>query len=239
MHNGGKYGESTVRESVFHWLGFDFVSLSSEAPTDGDATRQCEELFFRFRAALEPHGLDLLTTIRSRLFGRNGDARDAASAVRSHVLSGPARAATSSYIAPERFDSGALVAMDLIAVRPRPDCPKRIRENDPPRTPCRYLTCGPLVVLSGQTAVLPTLEIQVTTDILPRIGQYLAEAGSGWDRVAEVKCYLHKEESSDHMRTLFLEIAPALPPVFACYPVEGYSAPGKRVEVEVTALARP
>lgn len=227
-----------MRESVFHWLGFDFVALSSEAPANGEASHQCDELFTRFQTVLESHGLDLSDTVRSRLFARDRDARDAASAVRSRVLSGPARAATSSYIAPDRFDSGAAVAMDLIAVHPQPACPKRVRENDPPRTPCRYLTCGPLVVLSGQTAVLPTLETQVTTNILPRIGQYLAEARSGWDRVAEVNCYLHKDESPDHMRALFLEVATMLPPLFACHPVEGYSARGKRVEVEVTALGQ-
>lgn len=227
-----------MRESTFHWLGFDFVALSAEAHGGGDAAVQCERLFARFAAALDRHGLDLAATVRSRLFARDRASRDAASEVRVQTLSGPARAATSSYIAPARFDSPAAVAMDLIAVRPRAGCAKRIRENDPPRTPCRWLTCGPLIVFSGQTAVLPDLEIQAITDILPRLTAYLEEEGCGWGEVAEVNCYLHKDESPEHMRELFLRIAPALPPMFACHPVEGYSAPGKRVEVEVTALAR-
>lgn len=225
-----------MQESVFHWLGFDFVGLSAEAAPSGDAAGQCASLFAQFETALARHGLDLGATVRSRLFGRDRAARDAGSAVRLEVLSGPARCATSSYIAPARFASDALVAMDLIALVPRPGAAKRIRENDPVRTPCRWLTCGPLIVFSGQTAVLPDLEAQVTTDILPRITEYLAEEGCGWEHAAEVNCYLHADESPAEMRALFLRTAPRLPPLFACRPVEGYSVPGKRVEIEVTAL---
>lgn len=225
-----------MRESVFHWLGFDFVGLAAEADAKGDAARQCEALFTRFEDALAGHGLDLSATVRSRLFGRDRAARDSASTVRVETLSGPARCATSSYIAPTRLESAGDVAMDLIAVRPRDGHAKRIRENDPVRTPCRWLTYGPLIVFSGQTAVLPNLEIQVTTDILPRIASYLEEEGCGWEHVAEVNCYLHKDEDPAFMRELYLRFAPSLPPQFSCRPVEGYSARGKRVEIEVTAI---
>lgn len=224
-----------MRESVLNWLGFELVTLSAEADVKGDATRQCARLFDRFADALAQRGLDLSAAVRSRLFGRDRAARDAASATRVERLSGPARCATSSYIAPKRFSSDADVAMDLIAVRPHGALSKRIRENDPMRTPCRWLTFGPLIVFSGQTAVLPTLEMQVTTDILPRITSYLEEEQCGWKHVAEVNCYLHREEDPAFMRDLYLRFAPNLPPRFACHPVEGYSARGKRVEIEVTA----
>lgn len=220
---------------ILNWLGQEFVSLAAEAEAGGSAAQQTRSLFDRFEGTLEGHGLTLADTVRSRLFGHDRPARDAGSDVRSEVLSGPARAATSSYIAPRRFASGALVAMDLIALRPGTGLDKRIRENDPPRTPCRYLTCGPLMVLSGQTAVLPTLDEQVTGDILPRISQYLAEAGSSWALVDEANCYLHASQDPAHLRSLFLEIAPALPPRFSARFVEGYSAEGKLVEIEVTA----
>jgi enamine deaminase RidA (YjgF/YER057c/UK114 family) len=82
------------------------------------------------------------------------------------------------------------------------------------------------------------LEAQVLGDILPRIGRYLGEAGSGWDRVAEANCFLHDNESSADMRALFLKAASCLPPRFACHRVSGYSAPGKLVEVEITATRR-
>ena len=225
-----------MRVSVYNWLGQEFVELSAEAPTLASATAETEALFAAFGEVLGDHGLGLADTVRSRIFGRHRGARDEASVVRGKTLSGPARAATSSYIAPALLASDAKVAMDLIALEPGPGLEKTLRENDPPRLPCRYLTRGPLVVLSGQTAVLPTLEAQVKTDILPRITEYLAEAGSGWDRVELTSCYLHASESPDHMRALFTDMVPTLPRRFEIRFVEGYSAEGKLVEVEVTAL---
>jgi len=223
---------------VLDWLGFEFIELAAEAEPTGTPEQQARTLFDRFRTALAGHGLTIDDTVRSRLFGIDRPARDEASNVRAEVLSGAARAATSSYIAPKLFASKAAVAMDLIAVKPRAGLEKKIRENDPPRTPPRYLTYGPLMVLSGQTAVLPNLEIQVTTNILPRITEYLAEAGSGWDQVAQVSCYLHAEETADHMRALFRKMVPVFPPRFEVRFVEGYSERGKRVEIEVTATRR-
>ncbi len=227
-----------MHESVLNWLGHEFIVLSGEAPAAGDAGTQTRALFGHFSEALSRHGLSLADTVRSRLFSRDRATRDLGSSVRVEVLSGPARCATSSYIAPARLASGADIAMDLIALRPRPGLEKKIRENDPPRTPCRYLTCGPLMILSGQTCTDPGLETQVAGDILPRIKGYLAEANSSWDQVAEANCYLHESQTPDAMRALFERVAGRLPPRFACHRVAGYSAPGKLVEVEVTALRR-
>ena len=225
-----------MRIAVLNWHGFEFIELSAESTGGPSAGAQARELFARFDATLKNHGLSLADTVRSRLFATDRAARDEASNVRSEILSGPARAATSSYIAPKLFASGALVAMDLIALRRRPDMKKVLRENDPPRTPIRYLTCGPLMVLSGQTAVLPSLEIQVTTDILPRITEYLAEAKSGWDKVIQVSCYMHESQSVEALRALFRKMVPVELPRFEVRFVEGYSAAGKLVEIEVTAL---
>lgn len=225
-----------MRIGILNWLGFEFIELSAEATPGATADRQARQLFSRFEATLKGHGLSLADAVRSRLFATDRAARDAASEVRSATLAGPARAATSSYIAPKVFSSDALVAMDLIAVRPKAGVAKKVRENNPPRTPCRWLTYGPLMVLSGQTVVLPTLEAQVTTDILPRITEYLAEEKTGWDRVAQVSCYLHASQTADHMRRLFRKMVPVEVPRLEIRFVEGYSAEGKLVEIEVTAL---
>lgn len=228
-----------MRESTVNWLGQEFVFLSAEAPQTTDATTDTQALFDAFGRCLTGHGLSLADSLRSRLYGRDRAARDAASEVRSAVLAGPARCATSSYIAPDRLTAGTRVAMDLIAGISNGELVKAIRENDPPRTPCRYLTWGPIMVLSGQTCTDPTLESQVLGDILPRISTYLQEAGSGWDRVAEANCFLHEDETPAHMRALFIQHTGCLPPRFACHKVAGYSAPGKRVEIEITATRNP
>jgi enamine deaminase RidA (YjgF/YER057c/UK114 family) len=112
-----------------------------------------------------------------------------------------------------------------------------INDFEPRRSspPICYVTLGPLMVISGMTVVLPTLEDQVTTDILPRITLYLAAAGSGWNRVAKVSCYLHRSQSPDEMCALFRRTVPEWPPLFEIVFVDGYSADGKLVEIEVTA----
>ncbi len=225
-----------MHTTVTNWLGMEFIELSAEAQPGSTASEAADSLFAAFAEVLGDHDLTLADTLRSRLFGRDRAARDAASDVRRQTLAGPARAATSSYIAPRVFASDAEVAMDLIARRPSPGLEKVIRENDPPRTPCCYLTAGPLIVLSGQTAVLPDLEIQLKTNILPRITSYLAEAGSGWEQVVQTTCYLHAGESPDHLRALFSDTVPVMPQRFDIRFVEGYSAKGKLVEVEVTAI---
>lgn len=228
-----------MRIGVTNWLGMEFVELSAEAEPGAMARDQTDGLFKAFAEVLGGLGLSLDDSLRSRLFGRDRGARDEASDVRRQTLAGPARAATSSYIAPGVFASGAVVAMDLIARRPGSGLEKTIRENDPPRLPCRYLTCGPLIVFSGQTVVLPTLEVQLKTDILPRITEYLAEAGGSWEQVVQTTCYLHASQSPDHLRALFSEAVPVMPQRFEIRFVEGYSAEGKLVEVEVTALRDP
>jgi enamine deaminase RidA (YjgF/YER057c/UK114 family) len=235
---GAQTGGIIMHESVLEWLGQEFVVLSAEAPAGEDAAKGTRTLFAAFHGVLSRHGLELENSVRSRLYGRDRATRDAGSNVRMEILSGPARCATSSYIAPGRLNPGVDVAMDLIALRPSDGVRKSIRENDPPRTPCRYITCGPLMILSGQTCTDPTLEAQVVGDILPRIGGYLREAGSDWERVAEANCFLHDSESAVDMRALYLKVAPCLPPLFACHRVSGYSAPGKLVEVEITATRR-
>lgn len=225
-----------MRLTLTEWQDFAFVQLSAEAAPDGDPRTETESLFAEFSEALAAEDLSLANTVRSRIYGRDRSARDAASDVRRDALSGRARAATSSYIAPSRFASKASVAMDLIALRPAPGLDKVIRENDPPRLPCRYLTCGPLIVFSGQTAVLPGLETQLETDILPRLTAYLDEAGSTWKQVVRTVCYLHTSQSPKRLHEILDNQLPCLPQRLDVRFVDGYSAEGKLVEVEVTAL---
>lgn len=224
-----------MRVTVSEWLDAEFVEIGCEARAGDTPRAQAIDAFARTRDALGQFGLTLADVVRNRIFGADAEARDAASAVRAETLVGPARAATSSYTAPGHFASPARVALETVAVRPRPGCAKVIRENEPPRLPCRYLTMGPLLVLSGQTAVLPTLEAQVTTNILPRITDYLAEANSGWHRVAHVACVLHRSQKPDEMRALFRRMVPVAPARLDIRFVDGYSAAGKLVEIEVTA----
>jgi enamine deaminase RidA (YjgF/YER057c/UK114 family) len=224
-----------MRKRIFTWLGKEFVELSGEAKAAANASIDAQELFQRFDNELKLHGLSLANTVRSRLWGGDRASRDLASNERVKVLSGKARSASSSYIAPGHFDSAAKVAVDLLAMRPSvPSAEKRVVEYDPPIAPIRFLVYDSVVVLSGVTTVLPTLAEQFD-NIFPRIAGSLADAGSSWNKVARVSFYLHRSQTLDNLKTLFARHVTAnIPQLEYCF-VDGYSSEGKFCEVEVTA----
>jgi enamine deaminase RidA (YjgF/YER057c/UK114 family) len=179
--------------------------------------------------------LSLANTVRSRLWGRDRESRDQGSNQRVKVLSGKARSASSSYISPIRFDSNAKVAIDLLAMRPsRSDAEKVLKEYDPPIVPLRYLTYDSVVVLSGVTTVLATLDEQLD-NILPRIEDSLRNAGSSWDRVVKISFFLHRSQKLETLKELFSARVAAKIPAMEYSFVDGYSSAGKLCEVEVTA----
>jgi len=224
-----------MRKRIFTWLGKEFVELSGEAKPAANASIEAQELFRRFDEELKLHDLSLDNTVRSRLWGRDRQSRDLGSNERVKTLSGKARSASSSYIAPSHFDSTAKVAVDLLAMRPsEPNLRKRIVEYDPPIVPIRFLVYDSIVVLSGVTTVLPTLEEQLD-NILPRIAGSLSDAGSSWEKVARVSFYLHRSQALEHLKALFARrVTAKIPQMEYCF-VEGYSSEGKFCEVEVTA----
>jgi enamine deaminase RidA (YjgF/YER057c/UK114 family) len=223
-----------MRKRVFHWLGREFVSLSGEGKP-AKAAEEARELFRRFDEELKGLGLSLDHTIRTRLWGRDRQSRDQGSTERVKILSGKARSASSSFISPIHFDSDANVAIDLWAMRPsRADVQKYLKEYEPPITPLRYLIYDSVLVLSGVTAVLPTLEDQMT-DILPRIEGSLRDAGSSWERAVKASFLLHRSQSFAALKELFQKKVKAKIPQMDYFHVDGYSSEGKLIEIEVTA----
>ena len=224
-----------MQKRIFSWLGKEFLELSGEARPASTATHEAEEIFQRFDQELRVHGLSLANTVRSRLWGRDRQSRDQGSNERVKALSGKARSASSSYIAPIHFDSDAKVAVDLLAMRPsRADTEKFLKEYNPPIVPLRYLTYDSIVVLSGVTAVLASLDEQLD-NILPRIEDSLKTAGSSWDRVAKVSFFLHRSQRLENLKELFSKRISAKIPAMEYSFVDGYSSEGKLCEVEVTA----
>jgi enamine deaminase RidA (YjgF/YER057c/UK114 family) len=224
-----------MRKRIFSWLGKEFVELSGEAKPAATASEEARELFGRFDQALRQTGLSLDNTVRSRLWGRDRQSRDQGSDERVRILSGKARSASSSYIAPVHFDSNAKVAVDLMAMRPaRNDAQKRLVEYDPPIVPLRYLVYDSIIILSGVTTVLPTLGEQLN-NILPRIEGSLRDAGSSWSRVAKVSFYLHRSQTIENLMQLFRRYVSSDIAQLEYEFVDGYSAEGKLCEVEVTA----
>ena len=224
-----------MRRKIVKWNNREFVFLSCEGRKGSTATEEMEDILRRLGEELELFGLSLDHTVRTRLWGVDRESRDLGSLVRAKHNTGNARAATSSYIAPTCFESRARVGLDLIALRPsRPDLEKIIIENIPPRTPIDHLIFDSLLVLAGKTVVLPTL-VEQLDEILPRITGILDEAGSAWENVVHVSCYLHRSQKVDILERGFAKLVKTALPRMEIGFVDGYSAKGKLIEVEVTA----
>jgi enamine deaminase RidA (YjgF/YER057c/UK114 family) len=224
-----------MRKEVLTWVGREFLFLSSEAKPGANATEETREIFQRFQNELRQTELSLDNTVRTRLWGRDRESRDHANEERFTTLTGKARSVSSSYYSPSHFASEARVALDLLALRPsRSGMEKFLKEYDPPLVPLRYLIYDSVVFLSGVTAILPTIEDQIA-NILPRISGSLADAGTSWEKAAKVSFYLHRSQSLEKLRALFGEAIKADVPQMEYAFVDGYSNPGKLIEIEVTA----
>lgn len=224
-----------LRKEIIQWIGREFVYISCEGRSIGNAADEMKNIYGRVSAELGEESLTLDQTIRTRLWAVDRESRDLASDVRAGYNVGQARAATSSYIMPGHFASSARVGLDLIALRPSvPNIEKEIVENDPPRRPINYLIFDSLLVLAGKTVVLPTLEEQLD-EILPRITGILTAAGSSWQEVVNVSCYLHRSQKIGTLKKGFSKWVKAPLNRIEIAAVEGYSAEGKLVEIEVTA----
>lgn len=225
-----------MRKTIFQWLGREFVELCAEAGRGLPAREGTQEIFFRFDRELRELGLSLEHTVRTRLWGRDGDSRNTGSAERVRILSGKARSVSSSYIAPVHFDSEATVAVDLLAMKPsRPELEKTLKEYDPPIVPLRYLIFDGVVFLSGVTSTLPGLSEQVG-EILSRISGSLADARTSWEKAVRISFFLHRSEKIEALKEAFAKHVKASIPQTEYGFVDGYSAPGKLLEIEVTAL---
>ncbi len=224
-----------MRARLFTWLGHELVALSGEGAPGLGAAEATRELLDRCDAQLRLHGLSLEHTVRTRLFGADAASRDLGSVARRAVLTGGARSVSSSFVAPGSFDGAAAVALDLLAMRPNgPGAAKTLQEYDPPRAPLRYLTWESLVFLSGVTGGQGTLEAQATA-ALAEIAESLALAGTSWERVALVTCFLRRGESLAALRRALRAAGPVGAAPFECEWVEGYAPAGAVLEIEVTA----
>jgi enamine deaminase RidA (YjgF/YER057c/UK114 family) len=226
-----------MRKRIFNWQGERFVYLWLEGEPGQTPERQSKGLFERAAAELRGHGLALdRNVVRTRVYGRTRDDRDTVSNARATAFNGQARAATSSFISPAHFETSAAVALDLYAMaEPSAGVPRKVTEMDPVQPFIRHLVWGPLVFHAGMTNEhFPTLKEQCA-EILPRAGARLKENSCDWKNVVRISFMLHKSQPPQSV----LDIASAIVPVpldnAEIELVEGYSRPGKLVEIEVTA----
>jgi enamine deaminase RidA (YjgF/YER057c/UK114 family) len=226
-----------MRRRLFNWQGQRFVYLGLEGEPGAPLPRQSAELFVRAGAELATLDLSLLrNTVRTRVFGRSAAARTAGSEARAQALVGRSRASGASYICVPHFSSAADVGLDLFAMAaPAGNPPRHVTEHEPEQSFIRHLVWGPMVFLAGMTCeTQPTLQAQCA-DILPRAAALLAETGCNWRNVVRVSFFLHQDQDADALLADVAALAPVPLEHAEIEFVEGFSRPGKLIEIEITA----
>ena len=221
-----------MRMKSFEWLGRECVAASCEGAAGAAGGEGMDGILDRIAEGIGKLGFSLDDTVRTRLWARDRESRNLGSQARSRRMSGKARSSSSSYIAAAHLDSGASVALDFLAMRS--DGEKKLVEYDPPIVPLRYLDLEGRVFLSGVTSTTGDLAHQVS-EICGLIGGSLEHAGTSWEQVVRVSFFLHQEENPAALKQAFQQAAKVPAESTECSFVEGYSAVGKLIEIEVTA----
>ena len=221
-----------MRMKTFDWLGREFVAVSCEGAAGVAADQGMDGILDRIEEGIGRLGLSLGDTVRTRLWARDRESRNLGSQARSRRMQGSARSSSSSYIAPGHLDSDASVALDFIAMRSGGG--KKLVEYDPPIVPLRYLDIEGLVFLSGVTSTSGDLAEQIT-EVCGLIGESLEHAGVSWQQAVQVSFFLQEAEDPAVLKAAFERAVAPRPARTEWSFVEGYSAQGKLIEIEVTA----
>ena len=226
-----------METKIFSWLGREFVELSGEARAGVAVDVATAELFQKFADRLSPLGLSLDNTVRIRVFGRDKQGRTAATAARSMVLSGSRRAASSSFISQEWFDSTGSAGLELLAMRPLTSSARRHPVDfDPPRNYLRYLDYDSLLFFSGFTSEAATLEHQVR-ELLTTLDEAFAQAKTDWSKVVKLSLLLQRGAKIDAVKRILAQANRLSVPEIEFSFVDGFAGEKYSLEIEATAMA--
>jgi len=186
---------------------------------------------------LHTYGLSLDDTVRIRVWGRDRDARALATAARSKILTGQRKAASSSFISQQWFDSDASAGLELLAMKPmNSGADRRPVEFEPARNYLCYLRYDAVLFFSGFTSDAATLAEQVP-DVIRALSNAFAVAGTGWSKVVKLSVFLQRSQKVDTVMDLLAKgPRPNVPEVEFIY-VDGFAGEKYLVEIEATALS--
>jgi enamine deaminase RidA (YjgF/YER057c/UK114 family) len=228
-----------MKKKLFSWLGREFIEIIGEGKAGAPPDSSANELFRQFEAELKSHGLSLDNTARIRVWGRDKDARMLATAARSKILSGMRRAASSSFISREWFDSDATAGLELLAMRPiNSGAERRPVDFEPARNYLRYLRYDSVLFYSGFTSYAPTLEEQVP-DVLRTLANAFDVSGASWSKVVKLSILLDRTQNLEVLRNLLAQGPKADVPEVEVSFVDGFAGEKYLLEIEATALINP
>ena len=224
-----------METKILTWLGREFVEITGEAKA-GATEGATAELFERLDAALKSRGLSLDNVVRVRVFGRDRQARTDATLARSKVLSGSRRAASSSFISLEWFDSAGSGGLELLALRPsNSTAPRKPVDFEPPRNYLCYLEYDSLLFFSGFTSEATTL-VQQIKDVLGTLDNAFARAKTDWSKVKKLSLLLQRGSSVEEARQVLAAANRLNVPEIEFTFVDGFAGEKYLVEIEATAL---
>ncbi|MEO6163706.1 MAG: hypothetical protein ABIP88_06180 [Candidatus Binatia bacterium] len=227
-----------MESKIFSWLGREFVEISGEAQAGASVESATAELFQKFADALSPLGLSLDNTARIRVYGHDRQARTDATLARSKTLSGSRRAASSSFISQEWFDSAGSGGLELLALRPsNATAQRKPVDFEPARNYLCYLEYDALLFFSGFTSEAATLEQQVN-DVLGTLDRVLARAKTDWAKVKKLSLLLQRGSDIEVVKqTLAAANRVSVPEIEFTF-VDGFAGEKYLLEIEATALSR-
>lgn len=227
---------ATMETKIFTWLGREFVEISGEAPAGASVESATAALFEKFADALSSLGLSLDNTARIRVYGRDRQARTDATLARAKILSGSRRAASSSFISQEWFDSPGSGGLELLALRPSNSTAQRKPADfEPPRNYLCYLEYDSLLFFSGFTSEAATLAQQIQ-DVLGTLDNAFARAKSDWSKVKKLSLLLQRGSSVEEVRRVLAAANRLSVPEIEFTFVDGFAGEKYLVEIEATAI---
>ena len=225
-----------MKTKLFSWLGREFVEIIGEGKAGAPPDRSANELFQQFEAELKSHALSLDNTARIRVWGRDKDARTLATAARSKILTGNRKAASSSFISREWFDSDATAGLELLAMRSiSSGAERRPVDFEPARNYLCYLRYDSVLFYSGFTSDAATLEEQVP-DILRTLANAFAVSGASWNKVVKLSILLDRTQKLEVLRNLLAQGPQMDVPEVEVSFVDGFASEKYLLEIEATAL---
>lgn len=228
-----------MKTKVFSWIGREFVEIVGEGKAGASPESATNDLFQQFDAELGLYGLSLDNTARIRVWGSDRNARTLATAARSKILTGKRKAASSSFISEDWFDSDAAAGLELLALRSlNSNAGRNPIDFEPARNYLCYLDYDGLLFFSGFTSEAPNLEKQVV-EVLATLDISLARARTEWDRVVKLSALLQRGHDLETVRRVLASAGRLNVPEIEYTFVDGFAGEKYLLEIEATAMKNP
>ena len=226
-----------MQARLFSWLGRECVEVVAEASSALAADGAVIELFQKCDNELRGWGLSLDNIVRVRVWGRDRDARTLATAARSKILTGKRKAASSSFVSQQWFDSDGSAGLELLAMKPiHSGADRQPVDFEPARNYVCYLDYDGLLFFSGFTSEAPSLEEQVV-EVLATIDKALARARTDWGKVRKLSALLQRGQDLETVRRVLAKAGRLDIPEIEFTFVDGFAGEKYLLEIEATAVS--